>query len=101
MLFAQIREIDRAAVDARRRTGFQAADAQREFAQSRREASRRRIARAAARVALESHMNLAAEKSADGQNDCGGAKFDAAECHAGDDTVALDDEVGDLLLEQA
>src|SRR5580704_14884832 len=70
VLLAQRREIDTAAVDARRCARLQASDAQWQFAQTRRQADRRWIAAPPAGVPLQTHMNLAAKERAARQYDC-------------------------------
>jgi len=98
VLLGQPGEVDAAAVDARRRSGLQAAHPQLQLAQARGQSQRGRIARAAARVALQADVNPAAKEGADGEHHRAGAKFDAAlGDHAGC-TVAFHEKVGGLLL---
>jgi hypothetical protein len=92
--------IDRAAVDARRRARLEPADAERQRPQSLGEAIGRRIAGAAALIVRQSDMNLAAEERADRQYDRARAKFDAGLGHDAAHLLALDQQVGDFLLEQ-
>jgi hypothetical protein len=73
-LFSQHAEIDRAAVDARRRSGLQPVDAEFEFAQTLGQPLCRRIAGASARVVGEADMDLAGQERARGQHDRRGAK---------------------------
>ena len=76
------REIDAAAVDARRRAGLQAPDAQRQLAQARSQALRRRIAGAAAGILIEPDMDAPAQECADGQHHRASLERDAGD---GDD----------------
>ena len=100
MLFAQPREIDAAAIDARRGAGLQASDAQRQLAQARREAHRGRIAGAPAGMALQADMNFAAEEGAHREHDRRRAERQSA---LGNDThhaIAFDDQILGFLLKQ-
>ena len=100
MLFAQSGVIDAAAVDARRRAGLQAADAQRQFAQSRGQMIRRGIPRATAGVVLQTDVNAPAEEGAHRQHDAARPQFDAALGDAAGHALALEGQIGRLLLEQ-
>ncbi|MNV68418.1 hypothetical protein D3C71_1612670 [compost metagenome] len=95
-----LREIDAAAVDARRRAGLEPALGQLQLLEPRRQAHRRRIARAASRVVVQSDMDLAVEESAGREHHGARAKADADLGHGADHAVAFDHEVIDSLLEQ-
>ena len=99
ILRRQHAEIDGAGVDARRRAGFQTADAQRQFPQTARQRDRRRIACAAAAVVIQADMNLAVEESADRQHHGAGAEFQAHLRYGADDAIVFDDQILDRLLE--
>ena len=68
-LHQQGRVVDGATVDARRRAGLEPTDAERQRAQSFGQAVRRRITCAPAGILLETDVDSAAEKRADGQHD--------------------------------
>ena len=100
MLRRELRVVDGAAVDARRRAGLEAAGAERQRAQALGEFVRRRIAGAAAGVVVEADVDAAAEERADREHHRARAEFDAGD---GDDAAhraVLDDEIAALLLEQ-
>ncbi len=98
-LLRQAGEIDAAAVDARRRSGFQAVHAQRQFAQARGQACGWRIPGAAARIILEADMDLAGEEGARGQHDAARGKGQAHLRHRAGHAVAFDSQIFDRLLE--
>ena len=100
VLFAHHRKIDAAAVDPRRRAGLQAADAQFQLPQPRRQMQRRRIAGAPAGMTLETDVNPAAEESAHGQNYRTRPALDSALRNHARDAFALDNQVGRFLLKQ-
>jgi hypothetical protein len=93
-------EIDAAPVDARRRAGLEPGDAQRQFAQARRQRQRGGVTGAAAGVVGQADVNLAAEKGADGEHHRGRGEAQAEPADHAGDAVALDDQVFGLLLEQ-
>ncbi len=99
-LLGEIRVIDGAAVDARRRAGLQAPDRETQVAQPACEADRRWVAGAAARVVDLTDVDLAVEERADRQHDGVGRYL-----HAGlrDDAVrsrAVEQQAVDVLLQQ-
>jgi hypothetical protein len=86
------REIDRLAIETRRRASFQAALRQLQFFQSGRQRDRRRIAHPATGVVFQTDVNLAVEEGSCGQHDRIGQKADAqfGDCAA---TLTFDDQV--------
>ena len=99
-LFRHDGKVDAAAVDARRRARFKAALRQFQFLQARRQRDCRRIARAAGRVILQADVDLTVEESTRRQHDGARAEAQADLRDGTDDTVALDHQVIDGLLEQ-
>src|SRR5580704_1737333 len=100
VLLAQRREIDTAAVDARRCARLQASDAQWQFAQTRRQADRRWIAGPSAGVTLQTHMDLAAEERAGRQYDCRRTKLEPARGYDTGHAIADQDQIRRFLLKQ-
>ena len=100
VLFAQSVVIDAAPVDARRCAGLQSADAQRQFAQARRQTIRGRIAGPAAGMIFHTDVNFPAEERAHGQHHAACAKFDAALGAAAGHSVRLQDQIGHFLLKE-
>ena len=91
----------RAAVDARRRAGLQAADGKPEVAQLAREPDRRRIACAAARVVHLADVDLAVEERADREHDRLGAAMRMPACVTTPRTSrTVEQQVVDVLLQQ-
>ena len=70
-LLFELREIDGAAVDARRRPGLQSPHGQRELAKAGRQRDRRRVARATRLVAREAHVDEAPQERARREDDRG------------------------------
>jgi hypothetical protein len=99
-LLGALAEVDRAAVQPRRRAGLEPALRQLEFLQPRRQADRRRVAGTTAGMVLEPDMDLAVEEGAGRQHHRAGAKADADLRHGADHAIALDHQVVDRLLEQ-
>ena len=75
-LLVEAREFDRAAVEARRRAGLQAVDAERQLAQPGGEPRRGRIARATARMVREADVDQAGEERAGREHDGARAQFE-------------------------
>jgi hypothetical protein len=99
-LFLHHAEVDAAAVDARRRAGLQAVDAQRQFAQAFGQGQRGWIAGPAAAIVGVADVDFASQKSAGGEDDAARAEIQAhLRAHAGD-AVAVEQQVVDRLLEQ-
>ena len=99
MLLRQHAEIDGARVNARRGSGFQPADAQRQFTQATRQRDRRRVAGASAAVVIQTNMDFAVKEGPDGQYHRFGSEFEA---HLGDrtyDTIVFDNQIFHCLLE--
>ena len=94
------REVDAAAVDARRRAGLQPALRQLQLLQPRRQRDRRRVAGAAGRIVIQANMDLAVEKSACSQHHRTAAEADADLGHRTDHPFAFQHQVIDRLLEQ-
>ena len=67
-LLGHHREIHRTPIDPRRRTGFQATDPQRQFAQALCQGNRRRIAGAATGIVLHADVDKSTEERAGGQH---------------------------------
>ncbi|MNL53764.1 hypothetical protein D3C87_1770350 [compost metagenome] len=65
VLFSQHAKIDGTSVDTRRRTGFQTADAQRQFTQTARQRNGWRIACTATAVVIQADVNFAIEERPD------------------------------------
>ncbi|CCJ83103.1 hypothetical protein BN134_3876 [Cronobacter dublinensis 1210] len=99
MLLIEHAEIDSARIDTRRRPGFQATDAQRQFTQSTRQRYGRRIACTAAAVVIKPDMNFAVEESTDRQHHCFGAEFKAHLRDGAHDAIVFHDQVIHGLLE--
>src|ERR1039458_5313363 len=95
------RKIDRAAVDARRRAGFQAAYRKLQFAQPRSEANRGRVARPARLVIDHADVDQAGKKSASGQDHGTPGEADTQLRHHAAYPVALEREIVHRLLEQS
>ena len=93
-------EVDGAPIDARRRAGLQASDRELALAQLARQRVRRRITGAAAFVILHPDVNPPPEKGADGHHHAGGFDADPDAGHHTAHRVAVDEKVGDRLLEQ-
>ena len=99
VLLAQYAEVDSPCVNARRRTGFQAADAQRQFTQTTRQRDRRRIASTATAVVIQTDMNFTVKECPHGQHYRFRAEFQP---HLGDSTdnaIVLDNQIFYRLLE--
>ncbi len=98
------REIDRAAVEARRRAGLQAADRQPQLAQPRAERLRRRVAGAPGLVMVEPDVDQARQERSGRQHDGVGLEANADlrddAGHARARAVAIEREIVDGLLEQ-
>ena len=91
--------VDRATIDARRRTGFETTDRELKFAQPGAEGLRRRIASPTASMLRKTDMDFPGEECPGGKHD--GARFEA-DTHLGDDTdgsVAFNNQVVGRLLE--
>ncbi len=92
--------VERAAVEARRRAGLQAPDPERQLAQARREAVRRRVPDASAFAALEPDVHASAEEGADRQHDRARRGSSRRRRHDAGDATARDDQVRDFRLQQ-
>ena len=99
VLLCQNAEINRPCVDARRGTGFQAADAQRQFTQTTGQRDRRRIACTAAAVVIETNMDLTVKKGSDSQYYRFGAEFKPHLGDGADNTIVLNNQIFHRLLE--
>ena len=103
-LLGQLREVDRPAVDARRRAGLQATLRQLELLEPRRQGHRRRITGPPGGMVAQAHMNAAVEEGARRQHHGTGAECDAhlrdRTHHPVDPAVRLDQQVVHRLLEQ-
>ena len=99
MLRAEHRKIDSARVNARRRTGFQTADAQRQRTQTLRQRNRRRIACATAAVVIQPDMNFAVEEGSDGEHHGFGAEHQPHLRDGANDAIVFDDKIVYRLLE--
>jgi hypothetical protein len=100
-LFRQAREIDRAAVDTRRRSGLQPALRQLQFLQPRCQREGRRIAGATRRIVLQPDVDQAVQKRAGRQDHRLRAEADSRFGHDAGDAVARDLEIVDGLLKEA
>ncbi len=98
-LLGHHREVHRTAVDTRRSTGFQAADAQRQFTHAVGQGDRRWIAGATAGMVLQTNVDKAAEEGTGGQYHRFGEETQAHLGHHAFDLVLLDDQVVAGLLE--
>src|SRR5690606_35197602 len=76
-LFGEVRVIDRAAVDARRRAGLQATDRESEVAQHARTSYGRGVTRATARISDLADVDLAVQERTGSEHDCFGRDPDA------------------------
>ncbi len=99
-LFLAFRPVDAAAVETRRRAGFQAAYRQVELAQAMRERFRRRVARAPRLVILQADMDQAGEEGAGGEHHRVSGKLQAQPGSHARDAVAFHQEIVHRLLEQ-
>jgi hypothetical protein len=99
-LHLQAGVVDAATVDARRRAGLEPAHAQRQRAQLLGEPVRRRIARPPARLLLEPDVDAAAEEGADRQHHGARGELDARLRDHARHPAAVEQQVGDFLLEQ-
>ncbi len=100
-LLRELREIDGAAVDARRRSGLEAPGREPELAQARRQRERRRIARAAGLVAREADVDQPTEECPGGEHHGRRVEAQADGRDGARDPLALDDQVIDRGLEDA
>ena len=100
-LLGEFREIDAAPVQARRCAGLEPALRELELLQARRQRHRGRVARPAARMALQADVNLAVQEGAGGQHHGPTPKANANLCDSTHDTIAFNQQVVDGLLEQA
>jgi hypothetical protein len=92
--------IDAAAVDARRRAGFQSCRAEGQRAQALGQLVRGWIARASASVVIQPHVDAPTEERAHGEHHRRRAELDAGDGQHSTHAVVLDDQVRALLLEQ-
>ncbi len=103
-LLSELREVDRAPVDARRRARLQATLRQLQLLQARGQTLCRRIARAPGAVVLQTHVDLAIQERPGRQHDGTAPERDARLRDGRGDAVdavhRLDDEVVHRLLEQ-
>ncbi|MDR9356858.1 hypothetical protein FEO99_05758 [Burkholderia multivorans] len=99
-LLFELREIDRAAVDTRRRSGLQPALRQLQLLQARRQRHGGRVARATARIVVQTDVDLAVQECTGRQHDRARAEPDADLRDGADHAIALDHQVVDGLLEQ-
>ena len=99
VLLRQHAEINGARINTRRRAGFQAADAQRQLAQTARQWDRRRIASTAAAVVIQTNMNFTVKEGTHGQHHGFGAEFEAHLGHGAHDAIVLNDKIFNRLLE--
>ncbi|CCK13877.1 hypothetical protein BN126_4080 [Cronobacter sakazakii 680] len=99
MLLVEHAKIDSARVNTRRRSGFQTADAQRQFPQATRQRYGRRIARTAAAVVIKSDVNFAVEERADRQDNRFRAEFQAHLRDGTDNAIVFHDQIVNGLLE--
>ena len=97
---SHLREVDGAAVDARRRAGLQAALRQLQLLQPRRQRDRRRIAGPAGLVVVQPDVDAAVQEGAGRQHHGARAEANAHLRHGADHAVALDHQVVHGLLEQ-
>src|SRR5439155_8895759 len=98
-LLGQHAEIDAAAIEARRRAGFEPSDRQLQLAQAGGQGCRRRVAGAARAVALQADVDQPSEESSGGQHDGTAAEAHAELRHYTDCAIALEHDVVDRLLE--
>ena len=94
-------EVDAAAVNARRRTGFEPPLWQLQLLEPCTQAARSRVSRSARAVMVQAHMDLAVQKSPGGQHHGFGAEGDADLRHRAHDPVAFQQQIIDRLLKQA
>src|ERR1700722_1886556 len=92
--------VDAAAIDARRRTGLQAATARRDLAQLLRQAHRGRIAGATRGVIVETDMDAAGEEGANREHYSRGFERNASQRYDAAHPTAFNHQVRGLLLEQ-
>ena len=99
-LFLALAEVNRAAVNARRRAGLQAALGQLQFLETGAERHRRRVPCPASRVIVQAHVDLAIEERPGRQHHGARAEADAHLRHRAHHPVALHHQVIHGLLEQ-
>ena len=99
VLLRQHAEINGARINTRRSTGFQAADAQRQFTQTARQWNRRRIASRATAVVIQTDMNFTVQEGAHGQHHGFRAELEAHLGHGAHDAIVLNDKIFNRLLE--
>jgi len=92
-------EIDAAAIDARRCTGFQAAHRQVQFAQPCCKRHRRRVAHAPGLEVFQAYVHQPGQKRAGGQHHRAAAEHDAELGLDADDAIAVEQQVVNRLLE--
>jgi hypothetical protein len=100
VLHGELRIVDRAPVDARRRAGLEPRGAERQCAQALGELVRRRVPGATTGVVVETHVDAPREEGAHGQHHGGRAEFDAGDRDHAADAVVFDDQIAAFLLEQ-
>src|SRR5690349_10358422 len=88
-LHRQLAEIDRPAVDTRRRAGLEPSHRQLQLAQSRSETLRRRVARAAGLVVLKANVNQSRQKSTGGEYDGCRLELDPDLCDDSRNAIAI------------
>ncbi len=92
--------VDGAPVNARRRTGLEAALGKLQFLQALTQRNSRRVAGASARIVLQANVDQAVQEGARGQHYSLGPELQANLRHGANDTVALHHQVLNGLLEQ-
>ena len=100
-LFLAAREVDAAAVNAGRRTGFEPPLWQLQLFEPRTQTPRSRVTRATGPVMIQAHMDLAVQKSPGGEHHGFGAKRDADLRHRAHNPVAFQQQIIHRLLKQA
>src|SRR6185437_1570738 len=96
----QTREVDRTAIDPRRRARLQPADAKRQLAQARGKLQGSRVSGASPGVLVEPDVDFAAEKRADGEHHRRCLERDAGDGRDAAHATRLHGEIRDLLLKQ-
>src|SRR4051794_4901349 len=93
MLSRELRVIDGATVDTRRRAGFQPTSAERQRTQPFRQFVRGRVAGTAAAVVVQPHVDAPAEECPDREDDGARPEFDAGHRDDSANPVTVDDQI--------
>ena len=99
VLLCQYAEINGTRINSRRRTGFQAAYAQRQLTQTTRQRNRRRIARTATAVVVQTNMDFTVQECPDRQYHRFCAELETHLGHGANNAIVFHDKIFYSLLE--